>query len=154
MAADVQTAYEILYAVSPKIAQELKPIKMSSEDNDIKMEVISAHIDNNKAYIYISLQDMTGQRIDETTDLFDSYRIKSPFSSSATCERISYDQETKTVTFLISITQGGQKEISGEKITFAVDKFLSNKQEYHAKISQLDLSTVTLSPKIPEQCQN
>jgi hypothetical protein len=28
-AADVQVAYEILYAVSPKIAQELKPVRMS-----------------------------------------------------------------------------------------------------------------------------
>ncbi len=55
----MQAAYEILYAVSPKIAQEFKPVRMSSEDNGIKMEV----------------------------------SINRPFSSSATCEMISYDEE-------------------------------------------------------------
>ena len=146
-AADVQAAYEILYAVSPKIAQELKPVRMSCEDDGVKMEVISAYIKGEKAEIYISMQDMTGERIDETTDLFDSYSINRPFSSSATCERISYDEQTKTATFLISITQSGRKKISGKKITFTVDKFLSNKQEYHDKISQIDLSTVSPSPQ-------
>jgi hypothetical protein len=146
-AADVQVAYEILYAVSPKIAQELKPVRMSCEDDGIKMEVISAYINGDKAEIYISMQDMTDDRIDETTDLFDSYSINRPFSSSGTCERISYDEETNIATFLISITQWGQKEIGGEKITFTVDKFLSNKREYHDKIPQIDLSTVNLFPQ-------
>lgn len=146
-AADVQAAYKFLYAASPKIAQKLKPVRMSCEDEGIKMEVISAYINADKADIYISMQDMTDQRIDETTDLFDSYSINCPFSSSATCERISYDEEVNTATFLISITQWGQKEIGGEKITFKVDKFLSNKQEYHDKIPQIDLSAVNLSPQ-------
>ncbi|KUG03146.1 hypothetical protein ASZ90_019486 [hydrocarbon metagenome] len=144
-AADVQAVYEILYAVSPRIAQELKPVRMSSEDNGINMEVISAYINGDKALIYISMQDMTGERIDETTDLYDSYSINRPFSSSATCERISYDEETNTATFLISITQWGQKEIGGKKITFTVDKFLSNKQEYHDKIPQINLN-LNLTP--------
>lgn len=146
-AADVQAAYEILYAITPKIAQEFKPVKMSSEDNGIRMEVISAYIHDDKAQIYISMHDMTGKRIDETTDLFDSYSINRPFSSSATCERISYDEETNTATFLISLTQWGQKEIDGKKITFTVDKFLSNKQEYHDRIPQIDLNTADLSPQ-------
>lgn len=146
-AADVQAVYEILYAVSPRIAQELKPVRMSSEDNGINMEVISAYINGDKAHIYISMQDMTGERIDETIDLYDSYSINRPFSSSATCERISYDEEANTATFLISITQWEQKEIGGKKITFTVDKFLSNKQEYHDKIPQIDLNTVNFSPQ-------
>ena len=83
---------------------------MSCEDDGIKMEVISAYINADKADIYISMQDMTDERIDETTDLFDSYSINRPFSSSATCERMSYDEETKTATFLISITQWGGGE--------------------------------------------
>ena len=146
-AADVQAVYEILYAVSPRIAQELKPVRMSSEDNGINMEVISAYINGDKAHIYISMQDMTGERIDETIDLYDSYSINRPFSSSATCERISYDEEANTATFLISITQWEQKEIGEKKITFTVDKFLSNKQEYHDKIPQIDLNTVNFSPQ-------
>ncbi len=146
-AADVQAAYEILYAVSPKIAQELKPVRMSSEDSGINMEVISANINGDTAHIYISMQDITGERIDETTDLYDSYSINRPFSSSATCERISYDEETNTANFLITITQMGQKEIGGKKITFTVAKFLSKKQEYQDKIMQIDSNTVNSSPQ-------
>lgn len=146
-AVDIQAAYEILYGVSPKIAQELKPVRMSCEDDGIRMEVISACIKDEKADIYISMQDMTGDRIDGTVDLFDSYSINSPFPSSATCEMISYDEETRAATFLISITQMGQKKIDGEKITFSVDKFLSNKQEYNDEVPQIDLSKANLSAK-------
>ena len=43
-AADVQAAYELLYAISPETAQGLKPVRMSCEDEGIRMEVVSASI--------------------------------------------------------------------------------------------------------------
>ena len=36
------------------------------------MEVISINIHENEAQIYITMQDLIGDRIDETTDLNDS----------------------------------------------------------------------------------
>lgn len=65
----------------------------------------------------------------------------------SSCENISYDTETKTATFLISISQWNEKDIIGEKITFCVREMLSNKQEYDAILTDLDLTQISATPK-------
>mgnify|MGYP001038671699 CR=1 FL=1 len=147
VAADFSPAYEFLYTLSPSAAQKLKPVSMSCEDNGIKFEVISAYVEGSEAKIFISVQDIDGDRIDETTDLFDSFSINTPFDCSSSCENISYDTETKTATFLISISQWNEKDIIGEKITFCVREMLSNKQEYDAILTDLDLTQISATPK-------
>lgn len=144
--AGVDQAYEVLYAVSPAIAQTLKPVQMSCEDNGIRMEVISASVLGDRADIYISMRDLTGDRIDETVDLFDSYRINQPFDSSATCRLVSYDAQQKEATFLISITRWDKRDIGGDKITFSVREFLSDKQMFEGPLPQLELSSAAQSP--------
>lgn len=138
--------YEMLYSISPAIAQTLKPVQMSCENNGIRMEVISANVQGDRADIYISMQDLTGDRINGTMDLFDSYHINRPFDSSATCQLVGYDAEQKAATFLISITQWDKKDISGDKITFSVREFLSGKQTFEVLLSQLNLTSATQSP--------
>ena len=128
--AAVTPACELLYQVSPAAAQYFRPVQRSDEDNGIRMEVVSAYIHGDTAEICIAMQDLTGGRIDETTDLYDSYSIHTPFDSTARCERIGYDPATGTVTFLVSITQTGSKDITGDKITFSVKQILSHKTGY------------------------
>ena len=119
LAATVTPVYLMLYQVSPSLAQMLKPVQLSCEDNGIKMELVSAAVYKNEAAIYISLQDMTDQnRIDKSTDLFDSYHINRDFDSTATCSMVSFDEETGIATFLIKISQWNDKKIGGDKITF------------------------------------
>lgn len=129
--------------VSPSIAQFFMPVQKSDVDNGIKMEVVSAYVHDNVAEIYITMQDLTGDRIDDTTDLYDSYSINRPFDSSASCQRVGYDEKTKTATFLISITEWGSQKIAGDKITFSVKEFLSRKKNYSAVEIPLDLSLTT-----------
>lgn len=108
------------------------------------MEVISAAVYENEAAIYISLQDMTDQnRIDETTDLFDSYHINRSFDSSASCRRASFDEETGIATFLITISQWSGQKVGGNKITFYFTQFLSNKSIFEGDLTELRLDTVT-----------
>ena len=146
-AADYEPAYNLLYKVSPTIAQKLKPVSMSCEDNGIKFEVISAYVEGSEAKIFISAQDIDGDKIDETTDLFDSYSINTPFDCSSSCENISYDTKTKTATFLISISQWNEQDIIGEKITFRAREMLSNKQEYDMVLSDLDMNNISTAPE-------
>ena len=146
-AADYEPAYNLLYKVSPTIAQKLKPVRMSCEDNGIKFEVISAYVEGSEAKIFISAQDIDGDKIDETTDLFDSYSINTPFDCSSSCENISYDTKTKTATFLISISQWNEQDIIGEKITFRAREMLSNKQEYDMVLSDLDMNNISTAPE-------
>lgn len=142
-AATVEPVYQLMYMVSPSMAQFFMPVQKSDEDNGIKMEVVSAYIHDNAADIYITMQDLTGDRIDGTTDLYDSYSINRPFDSSATCQRVGYDEKTKTATFLILITESGKQKIEGDKITFSVKEFLSHKKNYSDVRIPINLSSVT-----------
>ncbi len=146
LAANVPAVYELMCFVSPTVAQFFMPIKKSYEDNGIKMEVVSAYIHDNIAEIYITMQDLIGNRIDETTDLYESYSINRPFDSSATCQLVGYDEATRTATFLISITEWGNEKIVGDKITFSVKEFISDKHIYNEIPIAVDLTNINDSP--------
>lgn len=131
LASNVPSIYNLMYLVSPTIAQYFMPIQKSCENQGIKMEVVSVNIHDNEAQIYITMQDLIGDRIDETTDLNDSYSINKAFECSiGHCDNVGFDSKTKTATFLISIKDIGNKKIDGEKITFIVNNFMSHKEKW------------------------
>ena len=74
-AAYIPSFNSLLSIVSPEIALKLQPIGNSNEDDGIKMEVVAAMSDEEMAIIYITMQDLTGNRIDETLDLNDDYSL-------------------------------------------------------------------------------
>lgn len=135
------TAYKILYSVNEGMAKKLSLVNESCEDNGIQMTVEAVNIDGNKADIYISLRDLTGDRIDESTDLFDSYRINTTADSMSGCQSVSYDEETKTKTFLISIEQ--DEPIVGEKLKFSVSELITGKTETYCKLDIAEKLNVT-----------
>ena len=130
MAAFSPSFYELLYAVTPATAQFFKPVQRSCEDNGIRMEVTAAYIHENTAEIYLSMQDLTGTNFDETVDLFDSYRLHTPFDCTGHCRLASYDPDTRTATFLVALEQWDRQSIEGEKLTFSVRKLLSGKKSW------------------------
>ena len=141
LAATVNPVYDLVYRISPSLAQMMKPVQMSCEDNGIRMEVESASVYENEAAVYISLEDLTDQnRIDETTDLFDSYSINQGFTSFSTCSYVSFDKETGKAKFLINITRADGNKIEGNKITFDFTTFISKKSHYDGRLWELDLS--------------
>lgn len=154
LASNVPAIYGFMYAVSPSAAQFFMPVQKSYEDNGIKMEVVSAYIHKNTAEIYITMQDLIGERVDETTDLYDSYSINRPFDSSATCELVGYEASTKTATFFIEITEWGNKKIQGDKITFSVKEFISDKQEYNEIPIPVDLTNINNKPSAHKVSSN
>lgn len=138
--------YDIMYLVSPTVAQYFMPVQESSIDNNIKMEVVSAYVHDNIAEIYITMKDLNGNRIDETTDLNDSYSINRPFDGLATAENIGYDEKTKKATFLITISEWGNKKITGDKITFSVKELISGKKVYSKIPIEIDLIDIDNNP--------
>lgn len=127
--------YDALYFISPKTAQYFRPVNMKSEDKGIVMEVEGAEIEGDTAEIVISLYDTEGDRIDETADLFDSYRINTPYGSTGGCSFIEYDEASGRARFLITIKQWDGEEIEGDKITFSVSRLLTNKNEFDGEIA-------------------
>src|SRR5699024_5692890 len=93
LAATVPSFNEIVSIVSSDIASILQPIEMTSEDNGIKMEVVAAYNDDEMAVIYITMQDLTGDRIDESLDLYNYTLSEGALFNS---QIIGYDEETKT----------------------------------------------------------
>ena len=150
LAAKVPEIYQLMYLVSPQTAQFFKPVQKADEYGGIRMEVVSAYIHENTAEIYITMQDLTGNRLDDTTDLYDSYSINTPFDCSATCKRVGYDENTGTVTFLITIEQWEEQKIQGEKVTFSVGGFLSHKQKFEELYIPIELSETEDEPEIME----
>ena len=150
VAANVPVIYELIYSISPSAAQFFMPVKKSCVDNGIRMEVVSTYIHDDTAEVYVTLQDLTGNRVDETTDLYDSYSIHLPFDSSATCHMVGYDEETRTAAFLIRITQWGNRNIEGSKLTFSVRCFISDKHAYEDVPVNIDLGSLKSPPEIKE----
>ena len=141
-AADNSMAYELLYSVSPELAQKLKPVRESCEDNGIEMTVVAAEVDGYNATILVSMRDNTGERLDETTDLFDSYDIHTPYDQIGGCSLVSYDDATKTATFMLEIEHMNHELIPGDKITFSVGQLLSKKEHSNFKLTQIDTENV------------
>lgn len=136
-------AYNLLYMASPAIAQTFKHVQKSCEDKNIRMEVISADIQGDEANFYISMQ---GDKIDETTDLFDSYNIKCPFDSIGHVSFSDFDENTKTAYFVVNIkTMNGEKIPKG-KVTFSVRELIFDKHEFKGAIDGIDLSEVPKNP--------
>lgn len=130
LAAEVPTAYEILYRVSPETAQFFKPVQKTCDDQGIEVKVIEAYVDGGSAQIMITVRDTEADRIDDTVDLYDSYSVNTGFDSVGTCKQIGFDGSTKTATFLVTIDSMDQEtSITGEKITFSVTTLLSKKNE-------------------------
>lgn len=138
--------YALLYSISPAAAQFFKPVNRSDEDNGIRLTVDSVYLHSDTVEIYVSLQDMTGDRLDETTDLFDSYRINRGFDCSATCSLAGYDAQTRTARFLISITSFDGQDIEGDKLTFSLNRLLTGKTETEGAVTGLDLAAVQAEP--------
>lgn len=140
-AADVEPAYELLYAVSPRVAQTLKPVQESCVSQGIKMEVVSAAIHGSSADLLVGISDTEGDRIDGTVDLFDSYMIRGMGDSIGTCERQGYDPETGVATFLVRLENMDKSPIKSEKITFSVHRMLTDKTEFKDELN-VDLSNI------------
>ena len=138
--------YALLYSISPAAAQFFKPVNRSDEDNGIRLTVDSVYLHSDTVEIYVSLQDLTGDRLDETTDLFDSYRINRAFDCSATCSLAGYDAQTRTARFLISITSFDGQDIEGDKLTFSLSQILCGKSEFEGALENIDLAAASLSP--------
>ncbi len=145
-AADVEPVYNFLYQLSPAIAQKLKPVRLSCVDNGIELEIISADVEGDAARILLGLRDLEENRIDATTDLFDSYRIHMSGNMVATCSFAHYDESTKTACFLVEIWADGGK-FDRKKVTFSMDRFISGKQEF-AGLLGLDPASAAAEPAV------
>lgn len=143
VAAGNMTAYDILYALYPDVAEKLLPVNVACEDEGIRMEVEGMSMENDCAYVYISMQDIEGKRIDESIDLFDSYSIHTNADQIGGCTLVDFDEENNKATFLITVQQMNGAPIEGSAMTFSVSEFLTKKNEIKQELTQINLDTIS-----------
>ena len=136
LAVRTEAGYELLYRISPAVAQLFQPVRMSCTDSGVTMEVAAVRVEGDTAQAYIAL---SGGPVDAATDLFDSYSFHLPFDQSSHCERVDWDEAAGAVTFLCTVqTLDGSPIPAGDKMTFSVRQLLTGKQAL--KDAAVDLS--------------
>lgn len=154
LAVRTEVGYQLLYLVSPAAAQFFQPVQMHCTDLGVTMEVAAVRVEGDTAQAYITL---TGGPVDETTDLFDSWSFHLPFDQAGRCERLGWDEETGTVTFLCTVqTMDGSSIPAGDKMTFSVKQLLTGKETLEDTAVDLDLTAFTAEAETagPEQAEH
>lgn len=128
---------DLIAKVSPEIALLLQPIELSSTDEGINMEVVAAMNDDDMAVVYVTMQDLEGERIDETLDIYDYVISK---GHSFTSEVVAFDEITKTATVRFQASSG--EKFNNEKLKFQIRSFLSDKQVFEQVKVDIDLNSV------------
>lgn len=138
LAVRTEVGYQLLYLVSPAAAQFFQPVRQSCTDQGVTMEVAAVRVAGDTAQAYITL---SGGAVDATTDLFDSYSFHLPFDQIGHCERLDWDEDTGTVTFLCTVqTMDGSAIPTGGKMTFSVRQLLTGKEKHEDLEVALELS--------------
>lgn len=131
-------AYQFFYQIAPAAAQFFQPVQERCTDQGITLSVSAVRVEGDTAQAYLTL---SGGTVDETTDLFDSWSFHLPFDQTGTCERVAWDAETGTVTFLCTTkTLDGSPIPTGGKMTVSLRQLLTGKESLENAAVVLDLS--------------
>lgn len=125
VAASSPTFQKLVYLISSEIFDALQPINLVSEDNGIRLEVLGALNDDEQAVIYLTLQDLNGDILDETLDIY-NYTLNGV--SILNMQTIDYNEETKTAT--LRLQGNGGKSLNGKNVRFGIQSFLTHKNFY------------------------
>lgn len=124
------------------LADLVVPINKSDEDNGIRVEVLGALNDDHQAVVYLAVQDLTGDRLDDTLDLNDPTIRGGGFAQTA--QRIDYAPETKTALYCL---QGdGENHLEGKKVKISIRDMYSHQEEQQLAIP-MDLAALRQDPK-------
>ena len=108
MAAFIPGFNYLISQISPEIAQFLHPVEGAQIADGLKMEVVGAMRDENTVIVYLTVQDLTGDRID---DAFTVSEYDIPGGFITTQRTVAYDDQTKTATMCLVVEDlGGLKD--------------------------------------------
>ena len=150
LAAYNEDVNQFLYQIWPQAAQALKPVNLSCESQGIRMEVVSATLNGSETLVTLTMQDLEGDRVNETMDLFDSAVLQLPYDGSGTCVQTGYDPETKTASFAVYMRfDMDERPAESDKVSFRVSRFLSHKKVQTIDLTSLIPDAITEAESIP-----
>lgn len=125
--------------VNPQTIDNLQPVELYTESNGIKMEVVASMNDNEMAVVYLTMQDLISNRINESIDLYD-YNITG--LNIFTHELVDYDETTKTAT--IRMLAAGGRDLNDKEINLRISSFLTGSktfEKFDTKVNLVDVSS-------------
>ncbi len=155
LAANVPAFYDVLHKIAPETAEKFRPVQTFCEDQGIRMEVGAMYLKENTAQIYVTLQDLEGDRLNMDLEHMYSQYFLDPserIGSGYTCrmEYTEYDPETRTLTFLIELETQSKCLLSGERAMFHVQRIVGDFMEYEGILSDVDLAELALTNTVWE----
>ena len=127
----------LLSQVSPEIARFLRPVESANIDNGLRVEVVGAMRDDDIVIVYLTIQDLTGDRIGTRT-VIDDYSIPGGYITNQ--EGVSYDEETKTTTLRLTVNDVGGMD-DGE-IALRISSFDPKKENTMIYYTGVDLEEI------------
>lgn len=145
-AASVFPGFETFISrVGEDVRQLVQPVNLDVTQAGIRMEVIAAVHDGDTAVAYLSLQDMEGDRIDESTELYACGFGSSNFSFG---QMVYYDAETRTATFRLERVFADDP--SQNKVTVTVNSILSGTYSFNSVDTGLTLASIKEANPTPQ----
>ena len=137
--------------ISKEISPILTPIGAVSESNGIRMEVVGGAYDGNTALIYLTLQDLTGDRVGSSyLNLRDHDFSFGGISSGVfhDIKVVDYDKKTKTATLqMMTVGIESAEKISNGKMKLEVDGFFEQQQTLDRMKPALSCKGITTTPE-------
>ena len=115
-----------LYQQWPELALKLMPVNLSCEDQGIRMEVISAVIQDSELLLTYSLKDLEGDRISEITQPSACVEYMNNYESIGSVSDAFYDPEGQRYIFVehmkyIKGTEQNQLTVFSDRITSFIE---------------------------------
>lgn len=148
MAKGISKVYELMNLVPPEVAKDFVPIELDNiNNNNIRLEVISANIEGNTAKLYITLEDLNNNKIID----INSYNLRGLGEASLGLE--FYGFEDNKAIYMINITDLKNQDILesiSNNIVFEVNELSienrkfgdmsgeSSEQEFKINLDNLD----------------
>lgn len=123
----------------------VQPLNEECVSNGIRMQVVAAVNDSDTSIVYLTLQDLEQNRIDSTTEIFDS-NLDSSWVNFATM--VHFDAETRTATYRLEGL--GTDEHASEKITLSIRSFLSGQSQLFQMDTGLMVADIIAANPTPE----
>ena len=154
---------------NPTFGKIVEPVEVSCEDQGIRMEVIGAQKYDNRAIVYLSLQDISGQnRLTERTDFQDGFSVtmdrQKPETSGQGNEIVSasvswkqnllyFDGDTNTAYYEFNITADSDSPLSDplELGSFLIYFDESDYKNEPISVSLTDLGEAEVTPLEEDQ---
>jgi len=121
---NIPPVYDAVYDRFPHFAMHLKPPRRVCEDKGIRVELDAMHLYGPMANVYITVQDTTGNRLDEGIRLSFGDSWHTSFHAGGSSEIRSQDPENGSVTMLIEITNDEMKPVLGGRFAYHADYYI------------------------------